>query len=380
MIGERLSSACLKAAAAAGAFAGSPAIAETDRGLRFGASYTSDSFTNVHGGLETGFSYMGLLEVTAEAKGEAFGIDDLHAFASVQQLHGRSLSGELVGDAQVGSNIDAPDGLRLFEAWVSVPVWQDGYVKAGLIDLNSEFDVQDVGALFLNSSHGIGPDFSQSGLNGPSIFPTTSAAIMAGVTKGRVSFRAGLFDAVSGDPDRPRRTIVRFPGDTGLLAVTEAEVRLSGSAEIQVGAWGYTSKFETIRDGSRERGNRGAYVMVQTRLGSVSGQQIDGWVRAGTADTRFNAIGTYVGGGLAAGPERRRFGFALAHARLGSRSRDGLLDPANDAETMVELTYAHAIGDRLIVQPDVMYVINPGFERRLQNALAAGVRVQLRLF
>jgi porin len=380
MIREGLSSACLKAAAAAGAFAGSPALAESERGLRFGATYTSDNFTNVDGGLESGFSYMGLLEITAEAKGKALGIDALHAFASVQHVHGRSLSAKLVGDAQVGSNIDAPAGLRLFEAWVSVPVGRVGYIKAGLIDLNGEFDVQDVGALFVNSSHGIGPDFSQSGLNGPSIFPTTSAAIMAGVTSGQVSIRAGLFDAVSGDPERPRRTIVRFPGDTGLLAVAEAEIRMSDKTEIQVGAWRYTSKFETIREGTRERGNHGAYVMVQSSLGSVVGQPVDGWVRVGTADTRFNAISTYVGGGLAAGPDSRRFGVAIAHARLGSRSPDSSMDLADDAETIVELTYAHAIGDRLTVQPDVMYVINPGFERRLQNALVAGVRIQLSLF
>jgi porin len=203
---------------------------------------------------------------------------------------------------------------------------------------------------------------------------------MARVTKGRVSLRAGLFDAVSGDPERPRRTIVRFPGDSGLLAVAEGEIRMSDSSEIQVGVWRYTSKFETIRDGTREPGNRGAYIMVQSNLGSVGGQSVDGWVRIGTADTRFNAIGNYVGGGLAAGPESRRFGLAIAHAMLGSHSRDALPGQAVDAETIVELTYAHAIHDRLIVQPDVMYVINPGFERRLQNAFVPGVRLQLRLF
>jgi porin len=50
-------------------------------------------------------------------------------------------------------------------------------VKIGLYDLNSEFDVIEAAALFLNPSHGIGPDFAQSGRNGPSIFPVTSLAI-----------------------------------------------------------------------------------------------------------------------------------------------------------------------------------------------------------
>ena len=52
-------------------------------------------------------------------------------------------------------------------------------IKFGLYDLNSEFDAIEAAALFINPSHGIGPDFSQSGRNGPSIFPLTSLALRA---------------------------------------------------------------------------------------------------------------------------------------------------------------------------------------------------------
>lgn len=376
---EGLGSACLKVAAAAGAFTSTPALAEpSERALRLGAIYTSDSIANVHGGLKTGFSQMGMLEMTADARWNAFGVDGLTAHANIEYVHGRSLSGKLIGDAQVSSNIDAPNGIRLFEAWLSVPVARDGFVKAGKIDLNSEFDVQDVGALFLNSSHGIGPDFSQSGRNGPSIFPTTSSAVVAGITQGKVSFRAGLFDAVPGDPDYPRRTVVRFPGDTGLLLVGETEIQLSDDAELQVGAWAYTTRFETISDPERQqRGNRGAYALVEGRLGSIKGHPVEAWARIGTADTRFNAIGMYVGGGVTIGAPERRFGAAIAHARLGSPAR---ADSPERAETIIEITYAHAIGDRLMVQPDVQYVINPGFDRSLRNSLSAGVRLQLQVF
>jgi porin len=374
-----------RAVAACGALAAAPAFAEpADRGLKLGATYTSDSFANLQGGLRTGFSQMGLLELTAEAAGGALGVEGAEAFASVQYVHGRSLSNRLVGDAQVSSNIDAPDGVRLFEAWLSVPLGRDGYVKAGLIDLNGEFDVQDVGALFLNSSHGIGPDFSQSGLNGPSIFPATSSAVVAGVNKGRLSLRAGIFDAVAGDPERPRRTVVRFPGESGLLLVGEAEFRPSRTTQVQLGAWSYTSAFDTLPDAvggvERRRGNRGAYISAESRLGSFGDHSVDGWVRAGTAETRFNPIGLYLGGGIAAGPDDRRFGLAIAHARLGARAGLGPDDRPEHAETVVEMTFSRAIGDWFIVQPDVQYIINPRFDRSLRDSLAAGVRIQLRLF
>lgn len=379
MMPDSLGSACLKAAAAAGALVATPTFAEpSDRKLQFGANYTSDSIGNFRGGLKTGFSQMGMLELTADAEGKLFSIDDVSAHANVQYVHGRSLNGRLISDAQVTSNIDAPNGIRLFEAWISVPVARNGFVKAGLIDLNSEFDVQDVGALFLNSSHGIGPDFSQSGRNGPSIFPTTSSAVVAGVSEGGMSFRAGVFDAVSGNPEHPRRTVVRFPGHTGLLLVGEAEFRVAEHAEFQLGGWTYTTRFETVSNpDDRRGGNRGAYAMVESRLGALGGRPVEGWVRVGTAETKFNPIGFYFGGGVAVGPAKRRLGIAVAHARLGKPARR-ILD--RKAETVVELTYAHAIGERVVVQPDVQYVIDPGFDRSLRNSLSGGVRIQLTLF
>jgi porin len=371
-------------AAAVGALIAAPAAAEErPGGLDVGGSYVADSFATLSGGLERGFRQMGLLELTAELDGADVGLKGAQAFANVQLVHGESLSGDLVGDAQVLSNIDAPDGLRLFEAWLSVPVAGSGYVKGGLIDLNGEFDVQSVGALFLNSSHGIGPDFSQSGLNGPSIFPTSATAVVAGWDGGGWSVRAGLFNAVAGDPDRPRRTVVRLPGASGMLLVAEADFKIAEDAEVQVGAWRYTSKFELIsaqEAPARRRGNGGVYAMVEGKITEVAGQRLDGWVRAGTAEMKFNPIGLYIGGGLALGPESSRWGIAVGHARLGRPARRAGGPGADRAETVIEFTYARAIGSRLIVQPDVQYVINPGWDSKLRDALVAGVRLQIALF
>ena len=91
--------------------------------------------------------------------------------------HGGSIS-ELTGDIQSVSNIEAENSWRLYEVWANVPIKTlNGSLLVGLYDLNSEFDVINTGGLFLNSSHGIGPDFSSSGVTGPSIFPYTSLAV-----------------------------------------------------------------------------------------------------------------------------------------------------------------------------------------------------------
>jgi porin len=62
------------------------------------------------------------------------------------------------------SNIDASDAWKIYEAWLKQSLFQDRLpVLAGLYDLNSEFDVIESAGLFLNSSHGIGADYSQTG-------------------------------------------------------------------------------------------------------------------------------------------------------------------------------------------------------------------------
>lgn len=383
---RRGASALLPLATAAGATAAEPGSPEEpDPPVGVTASYTSDTLANLSGGRKRGIRQMGLLQLSGEARFQELGTDWARAFVSIQHVHGQSLSDDLVGDAQVVSNIDAPDGLRLFEAWLSVPVSDAASVKAGLIDLNGIFDVQEVGSLFIHSSHGIGPDFSQSGLNGPSIFPTTATAVVGEWQGHGFTARLGLFDAVSGDPERPRRTVVRFPGATGLLMVSEVEFDIAAKAEVQFGAWTYSSRFERLRIADAggppaEALSRGAYAMAEGRVGALGTRPIEAWVRAGIAKDETVPIDFYLGGGATIGNDNSRWGLAVAHARLGQPARSSASKTStNRAETAIELTWARALGSVITVQPNLQYVINPGWNPQLRNALVAGVRLSLQL-
>ena len=50
-----------------------------------------------------------------------------------------------------------------------------------------------------------------------------------------------------------------------------------------------------------------------------------------------------------------------------------------NAETAIELTYQRPLGAGFSVQPDVQYVLNPGFERDLDNAWVLTVRLSYEL-
>lgn len=370
-----------------------PCFAAAEEGkTKASATYIADLYSNIDGGIGHGSAFLGKADLSLEIGTDVTHVEGLSAFINVQHVHGRALSADLVGDGQGVSNIEAVSALRPLEAWARMSFADDqAAIKIGLIDLNSEFDVQQVGQHFINSSHGIGAEFAQSGLNGPSIFPTTSTAIV--LSYGRspgFAVRLGVFDSVSGDPDRPHVTRIRVPGSTGALIVGELDFEIADAARFRVGGWAHTNPFDALTeraaDGSitRLRSSRGAYALVETPpAGSGSHPVVEGWARIGIANDRVNAIRASLGGGITYGTTESKWGFAISHARLGKPVRaslPGQAKPFYKAETNVEVTYAIALSEQIIVQPDLQYIINPGWVVGRNDAFVLGVRLHFSLF
>ena len=144
-----------------------------DPPLLLEAAYTGEVWRNVSGGVRQDGTYLDNIDIIATLDAErAWGWAGTTFVVSGLHNNRPTLSDRIVGDIQTVSNIDTDGATRLYEAWVE-RAFDAGAIKLGLIDLNSELDVNETGALFINSSHGIGPDFSQVGENGPSIFPIT---------------------------------------------------------------------------------------------------------------------------------------------------------------------------------------------------------------
>ncbi|MCW1384951.1 carbohydrate porin [Novosphingobium sp. KCTC 2891] len=343
--------------------------------LSVGGSYVADILAVADGGARRGSAWLARADVWADLDGAALSLPGVTFHADLVATHGPDLSGSRVGDFQTVSNVQADTVPHLYEAWAEWQLAPGLAAKAGLVDLNSEFDVQEVGALFLNSAHGIGPEFSQSGVNGPSIFPMMASAVIARIGGGQgPQVRLGLFDAVAGSRNDPRRTALRLPGQTGALVVGEIELPL-GKGEVQLGAWHYSRRQEALTPGQPRAPSRGAYVMVEGPLK----EHLSGWVRIGTADGRANPVTSYLGAGMVLDWRGWQLGTAVAHARAGSAARRTLLPAgkAASAETAIEWTAAHNLTAWMSVQPDVQYVINPGWDPALPDALVVGMRISL---
>lgn len=356
------------------------------------AVYTAEVFGNARGGLSQGVRYLDNLDLTAAVDLDRT-IDWRGAtlFAYLLANSGSAFSSDLTGDIQGVSNIDTEGAVRLYEAWIDQEL-SDGRLslRAGLYDLNSEFDNNDTAALFLNSSHGVGPDLSQTGANGPSIFPSTSLAFrVEWRPTGYWRARAAILDGVPGDPEHSRRTAIKLGNGDGLLLIGEIDHVAEGH-KIGLGYWRYTAKFDAVSAElvDRARGNDGAYAFAQVRLigdGRGRDRGLYGFTRVGVARQRFNPIQHYVGAGIAyTGVLSRRpndqiglavawagFGrqYAFASARAGRRI-DG-------DELKIELTGRMEIDKSLTLQPDLQYIMNPSGVAGRRDALAIGLRAEV---
>ena len=374
------------------------AIIACTPGVTLDVIYTGEIWQNTKGGLRRDSRYLDNLDLqlTVDME-EVFGLSGGTFFAYGLMNNGEGFSEDVVGDAQVVSNIDAPYAIRILELWYEQNLFDDNLsLLLGLYDLNSEFDANDTGSLFLNSSHGIGAEIAQTGENGPSIFPITSLAFRAAwKASEKITLKAAVLDAVPGDPDRPSRTTIDLSEDEGVLAIFEASYAHNGT-KVLGGYWVYSEEFDHLTQTDaqgmplRQDGNDGFYFLAEQRVFSEAEDPEQGlsvFARYGTAEDDFNQFKSYLGlGAVYTGPipgrDEDQLGFAIASAENGSPYKRALAAEgsfAESRETSLELTYRAQVTPWLALQPNIQYVINPGTDPMLDDALVVGLRAEIGL-
>jgi porin len=393
---------------------GMPAGGQEARSVQPALIYEAEGVADVAGGARRGATYLGNLnlQLTFDLARLA-GWRDTTVFLSGLGIHGGHPS-EFAGDAQGVSSIEGPRKWTLEEAWIEKNFHGNRFsVLLGRYDLNSELYHLHAADLFLNSSFGIGPELSQSGQGGPSIYPNTSVGGRFAVKPVEgIVIRGAVLDGVP--VERPTGREVFAKGD-GLLLVSEVaflsrpaqqgerrrphRFRLGREAQLPpydeklaAGVWHYTARFpdlsRTRDDGTlvTHRGSSGAYVIGDAVVYKGSGgRELRVVGQAGAGDSRSDRFGWYTGGGLdlaGAIPGRAddEIGIALAMARNGNpyiEQQERMGQPAGRAETAVELAYLAQVTSWLHVQPDVQYVFRPNTDPRVRDALVTLLRVEL---
>jgi porin len=364
------------------------------RDLETSFTYSSDLFVNTTGGFDTGVRYFDNIDVEVGFDLSGF---DFHFYGLGNQ--GGNLS-ELTGDIQVVSNIEADNSWRIYEAWVnrSVDAIRTSFLF-GLYDLNSEFDVINTGGLFMNSSHGIGPEYSSTGELGPSIFPLTSLAFRVKINPiPGVSVKGALLDAVPSDPDNTAGTTILLRESEGALIAGEISfsqptndpgslldrgIDEESPWRIVLGGWKYSKE----REGwlGEKESDHGLYAVLESKLireKSDADQGLSAFVRVGAANRDINRLNYYLGGGVVyTGPfpsrDADQFGIAVG---LPINSDDFVEterlynNDFTENELNTEVTYLLVISEVISFQLDAQYIMNPNQAPELGDAFAVGLR------
>jgi porin len=399
-------------------------------GVQVEVGYAADLFKPVRGGLSQGFVAQDNLDLLLHLSlNPLLGLRGTSIRVHVQSNRGESVSSE-VGALQGIGNLEAPREWRVYEAWIA---HQFGSPRisflAGIYDINAEFDVIPGAGDFLNSSFGFGPEYDGGGMGGPSTYPTTALAARFRFEPSPTLYGlVGVSDGLPGDRGAGRFTLNH--GEGALLSVelgyaepfqdfsqvssfTPPEGRMGRraagrpmlrgqrrqigrgrrtadvSTKIALGGWAFTKRMDCWDpEGPRCR-SWGLYLLGEQQFfrepDGVSG--ISGFARVGTATDGVNRLDLSVEGsllyrGAVPGRPDDAAGAGFAYARNGSpfleaQERDG--KPLERAETVLELTYRAELGRYFVLQPDLQWIVNPGMDPALDDALIFGLRAYVLL-
>jgi porin len=350
------------------------------QGVNFVLAYKSDYVSNLSGGIEKKSAYLDNFD--------AWGEFDLEKILGVKGLslvlYGLGNRGgdpsSFVGDSFVTSSIESPNTFKLYEAYLKQNVDDRMSVLFGLRDLNADFNSAESTKPFINSTFGISQAISQTGSNGPSIFPTTALALsLKYESPSSFYFASALFNAKAGDPERPTGTQVDTAMNEGALMIWEAGFSKSESDhpfKYGAGAWTYTKNGDAIDSEKGTAKNSGFYLLGDQMLI----KHVSVFAKFATASSLINTfdaaaetgivyrdlLGVFPGDALV-------FGYARGWASSDYQS----LNDSTGMESVAEVAYRMEFSHGISVTPDFQYVTHPGLSKDLQNAKVGTLRLEI---
>ncbi|MEE4638909.1 MAG: carbohydrate porin [Wenzhouxiangella sp.] len=360
------------------------------QGITIEAANTTDLFVGVDGGASDDTAVANLFELATTIDFEALaGLRGGTLFFLGAGTHGDD-PGELSGSIHAPSNLAADDAWRVLELWYEQSMLQDRIgLLAGIYAVDSEFDAKETAGVFLNGGFGTGLDLSETGINGPSVYPVTGLALRARfqVTP-EFGLRAALAEGIPGDPDDPTAFEIDLDDGGGSFLIGEADWQPAGFEFLRLGlgAWRYTTQFDRQDGGGSEDGTAGFYGFAEGVLYTEPGsedQGLSGFIRVGRADETVNQFAGYQGAGLVytgllPGRDSDVIGLGVSSVVNGDDFVDsvrGAGDRVDRRETVFELTYWAEVLPWLSVQPSVQYTVNPDTDPDIDNHLAVAIRL-----
>jgi porin len=234
-------------------------------------------------------------------------------------------------------------------------------------------------------------------LNGPSTYPNTALGVrVRQQLNDQWSIQAAVVNGMADQVASPQSNSIAFNSRNGALAIAEVDYAPIARTKLMAGYWTYTGLQDTQNEFTESgalrqvRGSQGAYVGGTTRLYTIKDARgLDAFFNFGIADARVNDVDRSMNAGLAwtglsDGRPKDKLGFGIGVVRAGGPFQLAQLAEGNAVhgyETSFELTYRAVLSDWLTVQPNIQYIVHPGFDRAIKNDLLFGLHFEMsRLF
>lgn len=372
-----------------------------ENAIRFGLTTFNDVQTVVSGGLARRTYAPGLVEATLTLDlDRLFGWCRTLAFFRGLGMYGRDPT-EGTGSLNAPSNLGNSVGtIRLFEGWIEPTFFDEMLsIRAGMYAVDTEFDVKETAAVLMNGGFGTGVDLSQSGRNGPCIYSTSCLGVRVGFHPTPNWYaQVALVDGVAGNPNDPYGTHVILNRDEGMLTLGEVGytrgVDEGGFIHAAMGMWYYTRPFDDIlqvdANGNPQQtfSKPGVYALLEGALYTEQGKPTQGlsaFIRVGMADQNVNQVQYYAAGGFAytgffPGRDEDVAALGVSVPINGSRyktAQELAGNPVRDLEAAIEATYWVPVLPSLSMQVDAQYIVNPGTDPTIDNALVLGMRTRI---
>ena len=371
--------------------------ADTSSPYQLRLQYTGEAWGN-NGGLQTGGTY--LQNVFAGLKVDtdrAFGWTGGRFVAEGFYNTGNSLNENFVGSVQDPSAVDVGDRnlFRLYQVYYDQKLGNTD-IRFGVMDIETEFGVTRPMDAFFNGAFAWTSTLDasgQGGLNGPSTYPNTSLGVrIRQKINDEWSVQAAVVNGMSDSLDKPHSNTIDISSKNGALLIGEVDYVPIARTKLMVGYWQYTGLQDTQNEFTdsgavrQVRGSQGAYIGGSARLYTIKDARgLDAFVNFGVADGRVNEVDTSMNFGLTWTGlfdlrPADKFGFGVGVARAGSGLQQAQLAAGNTIapyETAFELTYRAKLTDWLTVQPNIQYIVRPGFDKALKNDFAFGLHFEM---
>jgi porin len=400
-------------------------------GVKFGLQEQSELWGNLTGGLKQGAVYDGLTTASVSFDlGKLVGWQGATFFVDAYQIHGRGPSGNLVGNLQLVSNIEATRDTKLYMLWLEQKLL-DGRltIRLGQEGANDQMMITQYGALFLNSSFGFpglpAADLPQGGPNYPMATPFVRVQFQP---TDRITLVGAVFNGEpapegTGDPQLRDKGGIAFRLNDHALAFGELWYSPDPDAAgtglpttYKLGFWYDSGHFsDQVYDTNglplASPASNGiprsyspdyaVYGIVDQKVWKKPGSKQQGigvFLQVMGAPAQFNMSNLFIEAGMNwlgpfAGRENDTFGLGVSYLGISPATRrygndvivfTGAGSPYASNETVIEATYLYQACPWLALQPDVQVVVNPGAgipstlsKTPLNNDVIAGVRATI---